>query len=34
MQESLIEGSTGSADGAWWQTLQEVFRFEGGQEAK
>ncbi|ETW85349.1 hypothetical protein HETIRDRAFT_448476 [Heterobasidion irregulare TC 32-1] len=30
MQESFIEGATGSGkDIPWWQELEEVFRFEG-----
>ncbi|KAH9918389.1 rhamnose mutarotase [Epithele typhae] len=30
MQESLVEGATGSAGTTpWWQQLEEVFRFEG-----
>ncbi|KAL1947271.1 hypothetical protein VTO73DRAFT_14232 [Trametes versicolor] len=31
MQESVVEGATGSGgDIPWWQELEEVFRFEGG----
>ncbi|KAI0781421.1 rhamnose mutarotase [Trametes elegans] len=31
MQESLVEGATGSGgEVTWWQELEEVFRFEGG----
>ena len=26
MQESLVPGATGSATGAWWTELEEVFR--------
>ncbi|KAH9857570.1 rhamnose mutarotase [Lenzites betulinus] len=30
MQESLVEGATGSGGAVpWWQELEEVFRFEG-----
>ncbi|KXN91976.1 hypothetical protein AN958_11036 [Leucoagaricus sp. SymC.cos] len=30
MQESFVEGATGSGkDVPWWQELEEVFRFEG-----
>ncbi|KAI0668441.1 rhamnose mutarotase [Trametes maxima] len=31
MQESVVEGATGSGgEVPWWQELEEVFRFEGG----
>ncbi|KAI0831669.1 rhamnose mutarotase [Trametes gibbosa] len=30
MQESVVEGATGSGGAVpWWQELEEVFRFEG-----
>jgi len=29
MQNSLIQGATGSKDGPWWYNCEEVFRFAG-----
>jgi len=29
MQNSLVEGATGSKDGPWWYDCEEVFRFAG-----